>query len=86
MRTIPKCIHHYIEDETTGLQFFRKLFPDIVTIRGKDNYKKIGIHNEPTLFIFDRCGFGNVHEEFLFKYGNYDWLYLLDYESLNTYY
>lgn len=76
-----KLTKFFIEDSTSGFTFFKLIFQDLKSTFGKDKYTDIFPCKEPTLFIFDRCGFGNSCENFynLFKDDNN--MYVLDYES-----
>lgn len=71
----------FIEDSTTGLDFFKSIFRLVRSTNGAANYDVVLGREGSTLFIFDRCGFGNQMKNFYGCYVHEDNLSLLDYES-----
>lgn len=73
------------EDETTGLDFFKKIYSNAETTRGKDNVPQMVSDYKNVLVIFDRCGFGSVIKDFLIAIRYRKDVQILDYESFEAF-
>ncbi len=81
-RALKTVKHCYVEDSTTGLDFFRSILKiPTDTLDGKSGWRKVA-NEKNILLVIDRCGFGSCYSK-LCEYiaSTNDTIFVLDYES-----
>lgn len=78
-----KCV---VEDSTIGYTFFKTLFDNCITSRGKDGLIKRCLYGDSDVIVFDRCGFGSsasafyksidIYSKVVIDYESFEWMLL----------